>query len=309
MYAPEGPPVPHATLVPCLSNTERLETFGADDPAKLPAWPTDAQTAMFNLNVIAELQKHAEPHDLILLSAGRTHLPISEALPGRLYCEPGVGYEGIYLPYCAFESYAWMHTAYAKNGVNDGRFFDCVIPNYFDPVEFPNLNKGKGEYLAFLGRRIERKGLETAATLARFSDMPLLVAGAGTLKATSGDVKYMGPVNTEQRARFLAGAKALIVCTNYIEPFGGVAVEAMMCGTPVIATPWGAFTETVPPYAGALIHNLKEGVKAVKRVGELDPALIRAYAHKHYSLEAINPQFNRWFNQLHSLWGKGWYEL
>lgn len=317
IYAPKGPPIPGAQLVSCLSEKSRTTTFGADDPNRLPFWPTPEQSAAFNIRVIKELGKRAEPHDLILLTAGWTHKPIADAFPKHIVCEPGVGYEGILgNNYCAFESYAWMHHVYAKKGINDGRWFDAVIPNYFDPDEFPELNDSTGDYLLFLGRLVQRKGPHIAAEIAQAAGLPLVVAGAGgkqvgkdivAPEVTIKNAEYAGPVGIKERAEILAGARALLFCTTYIEPFGGVMVEAMMAGTPVISTDWGAPVEINVPGVGVRFRTFAEAVKAVERVGKLKPAIIQEYARSHYSLQAAAPKYERWFNQLLTLFGDGWY--
>ncbi len=319
LYAPEGDYVQGAKLIPCLTNEERIKTFGEDDPARLPTWPSEAQTELFNKRVIEYMGPLLEPHDLILLSGGWTHHQVRYAFPNHIHCEPGTGYEGIMLEnHIAFESYAWQHHVYSKKGINDGRFFDTVIPNYFDPTEFPILNNGKGDYLLFLGRVVQRKGPHIASEIARACGMKLKVAGAGGKQVgndivapeiTVKDAEYVGPVNVEQRAELLAGARALLFCTTYIEPFGGVMVEAMLAGTPVIATDWGAPTEVVVPQSGFRFRNLREAVEGVERVGRFNPRWIRKYAVGRYSLEAVAPQFNRWFSQLQTLWDRGWYQL
>lgn len=321
VYAPEGPEIPGATLVPCLHRADRIRIFGADDPARLPSWPTDEQTARFNENVIARLRVHlSDPKtSLILLTGGATHAAIANAFPFPAYitCEPGVGYGGIITGRCAFESYAWMHTVYAQKGIHDGRWFDTVIPNYFDPSEFNRLNKGNGKYLLFLGRIVKRKGPDIASEIAKACGLPLIVAGAGgkqvgkdivSQEVTIRDADYVGPVNVKERAKLLAGAKALLVPTTYVEPFGGVAVEAMFAGTPAITTDWGAFPETVRVWRGGFrFRTLGEAKIAVDYCSDLEPAKIRKYAMDHYSLKAVAPQFDRWFKQLFSLWDKGWY--
>lgn len=318
IYAPDGADIPGATLVPCLSNDHRLFMFGADDPNRLPSWPTDRQSTDFNFNVIQQLKKRVEKEDLILLTAGWTHKPIADAFASHIVCEPGVGYEGI-LPnsHCAFESYAWMHHVYAKKGIQDGRWFDAVIPNFFDPDEFPILNKGDGKYLLFLGRLVQRKGPHIASQIAEAAGMPLIVAGAGgkqvgndivAPEVTIKNATYLGPVGIEKRAEILAGARALLFPTTYIEPFGGVMVEAMMAGTPVISTDWGAPTEINEiGVTGFRVRTLSAAVKAVERVGELTAAIVRSSAIRRYSLKTGARRYNKWFKQLSTLWGEGWY--
>lgn len=320
VYAPEGPPIEGATLVPCLTNEQRVAIFGADDPNRLPAWPSFADAAIFNHRAANAIRANAGPHDLVLLAGGLTHEAIIRALPKALCCEPFCGYEGILTDKVAFESNSHRHTVYALRGIIDGRWFDTVIPNFFDPTDFPHLNTGKGDYLLFLGRLIARKGVHVALQIAEACGLPLVVAGAGGKQVGNkivaseftleGNVRYVGPVDIEKRAVLLAGAKALICPTIYVEPFGGVAVEAMMAGTPAITTNWGGFTETVKEgVSGFRFNSFAEACQAVARVGELDPTLIQQHALNNYSFNAVAPQFNRWFAQLQTLWGAGWYEV
>ena len=318
VYAPEGPPIPGVELVPCLTKQIREATFGKDDPSRLPVWPTEQQSAVFIRNVISEMKHRLgdKKETLILLTGGWTFRAIQEAFPDYITCEPGVGYLGICTDKCAFESYAWMNTVYAKKGIEDGRWYDTVIPNYFDTDDFPNLNTGNGKYLLFLGRLVQRKGPHIASEIARRCGMELRVAGPGGKQCgadivapeiTIKNATYMGAVNIEERSKILAGARALIVPTTYIEPFGGVAIEAMLSGTPVVATDWGAFPETVTSEMGFRFRTLAEGAKAVGRCYLLNPHIIRHTARLKYSLPYVKPQFDTWFERLQGLWKKGWY--
>ena len=216
LYAPEGSTSEHtAETVECLLDEDRQEIFGADDPGRLPGWPTFEQAAMFNSRAAEELGKRVRRGDLVLLTGGATHLPIMEQVEA-LYCEPGVGYEGIATGLCAFESHAWRHYVYAKRAIADGRWFDTVIPNYFDLSEFPVPASGSRDYLVYLGRIVPRKGPHIAAEIAQHAGLPLLVAGAGDVESgdgwlvankgtpdevrLEGAVTYLGPVTVEERA-------------------------------------------------------------------------------------------------------------
>ena len=274
-----------------------------------------------NLRAIAEIEKRKQKHDFLLIIAGDCQLPISHAHPELTCVEWGVGYEGIATGFCAFESYAWMHHVYGLRRIINGRAFDTVIPNYFDPKDFEVESVTKKDYLLYIGRLVQRKGLEIAAEIAKYSGRQLIIAGPGATHSErglliypegkiEGDIEYVGEVGLKDRAKLMREAAATLVPTLYIEPFGGVAVESMMCGTPVVASDWGAFTETVQPQGGARFRSLREGVLAVRDVvTRCLPADVQAYAEAHYSLDAVYPKFDHWFESLLTLWRTGWYDL
>lgn len=315
--------------VPLLTERERLEWYEPRDPNDAnfggvnwdpnhPSWLT------WNGRAISEIAQRWQPRDIVCLSMGCCHQMIADTLQNRLpqftTCEPGVGYEGISSKYRAFESYAWMHYIYGKQGIVNGLFYDAVIPNYFDQDDFPSVETTPGDYLLFVGRVVQRKGILEAALIAERAGKKLLVAGPGVKEyepgrivsqesdyEVTGPVEYVGVLNAKERNELMAGAAALLAPTIYIEPFGGVAVEAMMAGCPVIATDYGAFVETVEDgVTGFRFHTLAEGAAAVDRVTQLDRAAIRERALSRYSLPAVGQKFDRWFTQLDGLWGQGW---
>lgn len=305
---------------------DRLVTYHADGsslppavPGVPPAWPGPDEWGPFNEHVVNRLRGDAERGDVLLLAGGASQLPVALAFPHLLACEPGVGYEGVCTNHCAFESYAWQHHVYGLRRW-DGRAFDTVIPNYFDPDEFPHVNGGGGDYAVFIGRVVQRKGPHVAADIARRAGLPLKVAGPGPTEWGNGKivapevtiegdhVEYVGVVHPDERAELLAGAACVIVPTLYVEPFGGVAVEAMMCGTPVVASDWGAFTETVETgLTGYRFRTLAEGSAAVADAMLLAHGGIRERAIERFSLDAVKPLYARWFDTLDTLWGDGYY--
>lgn len=270
----------------------------------------------FNAQAIRELRDRLEPRDLICLIAGRAQQPIADAFPAHQVVEFGIGYGGI-IPttHHVYESYAWMHTVLGSfTGGDahraDGKFFDTVIPNYYEPADFP-MGEHDGDYLLFVGRLIERKGVQVAIDTAKALGMRLKIAGAGDTALIEDDcVEYMGVVQPAERAALMGGARAILVPTLYVEPFGGVAVEAQLCGTPAITTDFGAFTETIEDgQTGFRCHTMAEFISAVELADTLDHTYIRSQALKRFSLAAVGPQYERYFDRLSTLWGDGFYQL
>ena len=96
--------------------------------------------------------------------------------------------------------------------------------------------------------------------------------------------------------------------TMFMEPFGGVAVEAQLCGTPVITTDHAAFSETVKHnFSGYRCHTLEQFCWAAEHVDRLaSPAEIRDRALRKYSIETVKYMYQEWFEMLLGLWGEGW---
>lgn len=271
--------------------------------------------------MIDALRERMQPRDFLCLTTA-TQMPVAYAVAGAglnnpITVEWAVGYEGVAGPFAAFESYAWMHHVYGIKGWRNGRAYDQVIPNFFDVADFPKVRKPSRDYLLFVGRVVQRKGVLEASLVAERCGMPLVVAGPGATvnggsvfahegQELAGDVTYVGEVGFARRAELMGNAACLLAPTLYVEPFGGVAVEAMLSGTPVVASDWGSFTEIVPPQVGRRFRTLAQGAQAVKDVRGLDSKYIRQHATERFSLEAVGPMFSLWFDQLDGLWGVGW---
>ncbi len=307
--------------VPLDTANEQRTWYGDIDPNTLPTkagiWDSGLPAwRITNERAVAAIQQRADAHDIVLLTGGYAHKPIADALPHLLHAEWAAGYEGIFSPYVCFESEAWRHYLYGKHRW-DGRFFDTVIPNFFDPDEW-TLPARKDDYLLFVGRMVQRKGVAVAAEIAKACGRRLVLAGSGVVEASPGrivceeltlegdNLEYVGTVGVEERNRLMGGAHAVLVPTLYVEPFGAVAVEAQLAGTPAIATDWGAFTETVADEFR--FRTMQEAVDAVKRAGDADPEKLQASALERFSLDAVAPRYERWFGQLDSLWRDGFYE-
>lgn len=315
--------------VPVFTMAQQKKWYGTHDPNLLPTvatWDVNAQPwRQMNHRAIAEISERIEPEDVILLLAGRAQQPIAEAFPEFISAEWAAGYDGIFAAYVCYESYAWMHYLYgltSQNHGGEGRWCDTVIPNFFRPDDF-SLADDRDDYLLYVGRVTYAKGVHIATQIATATGRKLVVAGSGVedsgpdfLKSTEGftitgtDIEYVGVVGVEERNKLMGRAHALIASSTYLEPFGAVVVEAQMCGTPVIAPDWGAYTETIDPgVTGYRFRSLGEAVRAVEQVEKLTPSFVREQAISRYSLEAIGPRYDRWLRQLGDLHRGGWYTI
>lgn len=164
-----------------------------------------------------------------------------------------------------------------------------------------------GDYFLFIGRLIDRKGYATAQEVCRRLGKRLILAGPGE---HHGYGEFVGVVGPQERGILMAGATAVFAPTTYIEPFGNVVIEAMACGTPVITTDWGAFTETnIHGVTGYRCRTLAEFMQAAQDAPNLDRRAIRKHSVDHYSLDVIGAQYERYFERLSTLWVEGWYQL
>ena len=298
---------PAGELVPVITAEDRRRWFGGRtyEVEVFDRWDiNDPCWAELNQQTIAAMRERVAPGDVIALTMGTMHQPIADAFPHVLAFESGVGYEGSWAPFRVFESYAWMHHTYGRQGINDGRFYDAVIPNAYDPDDFDVRDDHDG-YVLFLGRHIERKGTAVVAEIAKHYD----VVTAGQGEPIEG-CEHVGVVRGDDKRKLIAGARVLLAPTLYCEPFGGVAVEAQLSGVPVVASPWGAFSETVKPgVTGFLPHTLGGFLDAIDSADGLDRRTIRERAVARWSLDAVAPQYGRYLDQLATLRGDGWYSL
>jgi glycosyltransferase involved in cell wall biosynthesis len=298
------------TDVTVVTDDERHRWFGNE------AWedtvfnefdPTSAPWLTMNGHTIAAIAERLEPGDIIGLTMGTAQAAIRDAFhPTYLVAEVGVGYGGILLDaHHCFESEAWRHYLYGKNGVEHGRWFDTVIPNSFDPADYA-FSASKDDYLLFMGRMIPEKGLAVVAELAKHHRV--ITAGQGDDRVPGAE--HVGVVRGVEKAELLAAARAVLCPTVYIEPFGGVAVEAMLSGTPVISSPFGAFSETVADgISGYRCHTIDQFLRAAgTALDDLDPKTVRDWAMDRYTLSTVAPKYDRWLRQLATLYDRGWYQ-
>lgn len=310
LYAGEQNEAECDELIPCITEVERVEAVGEQFYVNAGFDQTQKHWRIFNTNATVNIMRRQQPKDFLCLISGICHKPITDALPEMLAVEFGVGYSGTAQKFRVFESYAWMHAVYGKQSVEPMHFtppmYDAVIPNYFETADFPFAAGQQDDYYMFLGRLDGNKGLRIAEQACRAEGVELIIAGSGDPSIITYG-RYKGVIGPVERGLLLSRAKAVLAPTEYLEPFGGVAIEAMMCGTPVITTDWGGFTETVQHgVTGYRCRMLREFRAAIRNVQLLDRSAIRNYAVSRFSTDVVAAQYEQYFERLSTLWGPGW---
>lgn len=175
------------------------------------------------------------------------------------------------------------YVATVYHGIDLAEFTPCYAP---------------GDYLVFLGRIHPDKGVAEAIAVARRTGRRLLIAGIvhdqdyferEVAPHLDGEqIRYLGPVGPQERDTLLGGAYALLHLINFAEPFGLSMIEALACGTPVIACGRGSAPEIVRPGVnGMIVGGVDEAAAALPEVRRLDRAVIRADAAARFSRERM----------------------
>jgi glycosyltransferase involved in cell wall biosynthesis len=283
---------------------------------------TTPLTQKSRLKVISEILKNKRPDDFLMVTQGFYQKPIADAVELFLTIEPGVGYRGSFSRFRSFEStyiqYFTYGSEHPRESIN-GNNYDRVMPNYFDIKDFP-FQKKKQDYYLFMGRIINRKGINTAIRTVEAIGGKLIVAGQrdpSTEKLIKNPVvECVGYADTKTRAKLMGRAKAVFCPSLYLEPFCGVHAEAMLCGTPVITTNFGAFTDyVIDGLNGYKCSTLQDFVDATKKIEHLDMESIREYA-SIFTIDRVKLSYEKWFQDLYNVYEsafdknkKGWSRL
>ncbi|HXS06290.1 MAG TPA: glycosyltransferase family 4 protein [Rhizomicrobium sp.] len=171
---------------------------------------------------------------------------------------------------------------------------------------------GRSGYLAFLGRICAEKGPEEAIEIARLAGMKLRIAAkvdpvdrpyfeqvVGPLLARSPHVEFVGEIADDQKQEFLGKASAVLFPVQWPEPFGLVMIEAMACGTPVIAFRQGSVSEVLEDgLTGFVVDTAEEAAQAVGRLGRLFRPSVRSRFEERFSARAMAREYCAIYHRL-----------
>lgn len=179
------------------------------------------------------------------------------------------------------------------------------------PADLYRMGPGGGGYFAFLGRISPEKRPDVAIEIAKRAGVRLKIAA----KVDPADVEYfqteieplldhplveyVGEVSDQDKQDFLGHADALIFPIDWPEPFGLVMIEAMACGTPVIARTRGSVREVMSHgVSGYLFEDVDEAVEQARRIPQFDRRMCRAYFEERFTAERMALDYMRVYEEL-----------
>jgi glycosyltransferase involved in cell wall biosynthesis len=198
------------------------------------------------------------------------------------------------------------HQASTARGIR----VETVIHHGVDLARY-GVGTGQGDYCLFLGRMTADKGAHRAAQIARDTGSRLLIAGKMREPAEyayfeeqvapllGDDVVYLGEVDAAEKVALLGDAVALINPIQWPEPFGLVMIEAMACGTPVLASPCGAAPEIVADgMTGYLCHDHDDFALGIEMVRRIDRDSCRRRVEECFATDVMVERYATLFERL-----------
>jgi len=283
-----------------------------DEAIRLDSAPLKSDLAA-HLTQLYEVRQRARQFDILHFHTDMLHFPLFESfaeqtvttLHGRLDLKD--------LPhvYARWPQYGLVSISDAQRRPLPWVNWLATIGHGVPEGLYPFQEQPRGGYLAFLGRISPEKRPDLAIKLARRAGMPLKIAAkvdavdrpyfdsAVRPLLDSPHIEFIGEIGDADKPRFLGEAAALLFPVNWPEPFGLVMIEAMACGTPVIAWDIGSVAEIVEPgVTGFVVRTEREALEAIRRVATLDRAAVRGAYERRFTATAMAGGYLRLFQQL-----------
>jgi glycosyltransferase involved in cell wall biosynthesis len=218
--------------------------------------------------------------------------PVAHTVHGPLDGEPGEIYEqvGRIAPQVGLISIS-MNQRKPKPHLN----WIANVHNALDFSFYP-VKPHRGDYLLFLGRMSPDKGAHRAVAVAMETGLPLKLAGKMQEPKERqyfrelvephlvDGIEFLGEVTHGEKVELLQNARATLFPIEWEEPFGLVMIESMACGTPVIATRWGAVPEVIEHgRSGIIVDHYRDMAGALEQADDLDPFELRRYVEEEFS--------------------------
>jgi glycosyltransferase involved in cell wall biosynthesis len=240
---------------------------------------------------------------------GSVPTPVVHTVHGPLTDEPGELYEALarVSPAVGLISIS-LNQRKPKPDLN----WVANCPNALELSVYP-CKPHRGEYLLFVGRMSPDKGAHRAVAVAIETGLPLKMCGkcrepkereyfAEFVEPHLGPVhgiEYLGEVNHGQKVELMQDARATLFPIEWEEPFGLVMIESMACGTPVIATRWGAVPEVIEHgRTGVIVDDYRLMAAALEEADRLDPLECRRYVEERFAPERMVADYLRAYRRV-----------
>ena len=280
-----------ANLVPCRDVALRLDS--EDISWDLPA----------HLSMLTEVRSRAHEFDILHFHLDCHHFPIFSDIADRTLTTLHGRQDVKDLPrlYKLYPDYPLISISYSQRRPLPHLNWVRTIHHGYPKDLYTFAPEAEGDYLAFLGRIAPEKGVDKAIAIAARAGIPLRIAAKvdfadrgyfenviEPLLKQATNVEFIGEINDAQKSEFLGNARGLLFPINWPEPFGLVMIEAMACGTPVIAFNRGSVPEVIEDCTtGFVVESIDEAAKAVARLASIDRAAVRASFERRFSVEVM----------------------
>lgn len=293
--------VTKARLVPMRDEALRL------DPAPLKS------DLAAHLSMLHEVRQRVDEFDVLHFHIDLLHFPLFEDIAERTLTtlHGRLDLKDIDACYLRWPQYPLVSISNSQRTPLRFAQWLGTVPHGLPENLYQPLARPSGDYLAFLGRMSPEKRPDRAIAIARRARLPLRMAAkidtadAGYFHSTiepqlaQSDATFLGEISDAKKQDFLAHARALLFPIDWPEPFGIVMIEAMACGTPVIAWDCGSVREVVDHgVTGFIVSSEDEAVEAVTKLRGLDRAAIRQAFLKRFSARTMAERYLALYRQL-----------
>jgi glycosyltransferase involved in cell wall biosynthesis len=289
-----------ARLVPCADSALRLD-------------PAVRDTVPHHLLMIDRVRRRAREFDVLHFHIDLLHFPFVRDLgvPAVTTLHGRQDLPDLPPFYAAFDDVPLVSISHSqRKPLPFARWAATVYHGL--PRDLLAFGHGRGGYLAFLGRISPEKRPDRAIAIAARTGLPLKIAAkidevdreywrsvVEPLVRTHPTVEFIGEIGEAQKAQFLGEALALLFPIDWPEPFGLVMIEAMACGTPVIAFRCGSVPEVVDfGVSGTIVDSVEEAAASVGAVARLDRAEVRACFERRFTAERMARDYVELYRRL-----------
>ena len=292
-----------------LTSAELVATTGAS----LRLTPTVQDVIPYYLLMLDKVRERADQFDVLHFHIDQFHFPIFRPIAHRTLTTLH-GRQDLPDLQALYRGFAEMPLVSISNAQREpaptARYLATIYHGIPLDLHEVNLNP-RGNYLAFLGRICPEKRVDHAIAIARASGIPLKIAAkvdkvdevyfretiAPLLNGQ--DVEFVGEINERAKTAFLGEALALLFPIDWPEPFGLALIEAMACGTPVLAFRRGSVPEIVDEdVTGSIVDTPEEAIRALPGVLSLDRRAVRRRFEERFSASRMARDYVRLYRSM-----------